>query len=128
ATSPVRDMLVGVGGPANRPEFGDPTTPGGFRQLLAMDAYLHVRDGTAYPAMLLTAGMNDPRVDTWIPAKFAARLQAATSSGRPVLLRVEMEGGHGIGSTYSQFETETTDLMAFLLWQLGVAGYQPATP
>ena len=128
ATNPVRDMLVGVGGPANRPEFGDPTTPVGFHELLAMDAYHHVRAGTAYPAMLLTAGMNDPRVDTWIPAKFAARLQAATSSGRPVLLRVEMEGGHGVGSTYSQAEAETTDTYAFLLWQLGVEGFQPAGP
>lgn len=128
ATNPTRDMLVGVAGPANRPEFGDPTTRDGFRTLLAMDAYQHVRDATAYPAMLLTAGMNDPRVDTWIPAKFAARLQAATSSGRPVLLRVEMEGGHGIGSTYSQEEVETTDTYAFLLWQLGVEGWQPAVP
>ena len=128
ATNPERDMLVGVSGPANRPEFGDPTTREGFRALLAMDAYLHVRDGTAYPAMLLTAGMNDPRVDTWIPAKFAARLQAATSSGRPVLLRVEMQGGHGIGSTYSQEEVETTDTYAFLLWQLGVEGFQPPAP
>jgi len=126
ATNSLRTMLVGEGGPANRPEFGDPTTREGFHELVAMDAYLHVRDGTPYPAMLLTAGMNDPRVDTWTPAKFAARLQAATSSGRPVLLRVEMEGGHGIGSTYSQAENETTDTYAFLLWQLGVEGFQPS--
>jgi prolyl oligopeptidase len=128
ATNPVRAMLVGVSGPANRPEFGDPTTRDGARALLAMDAYHHVRPGTAYPAMLLTGGMNDPRVDTWEPAKFAARLQAATSSGRPVLLRVEMQGGHGIGSTYSQTENETTDRYAFLLWQLGVEGFQPPAP
>jgi prolyl oligopeptidase len=127
-TNPLRAMLVGEGGPANRPEFGDPTTREGFRDLLAMDAYQHVRQGTAYPAMLITAGMNDPRVDTWTPAKYAARLQAATSSGRPVLLRVEFEGGHGIGSTYSQAEAETADIFAFLFWQLGVPGFQPAAP
>jgi prolyl oligopeptidase len=127
-TNPVRAMLVGVSGPANRPEFGDPTTREGARELLAMDAYQHVRSGTAYPAMLLTAGMNDPRVDTWAPAKMSARLQAATSSGRPVLLRVELEGGHGIGSTYSQAEAETADLYAFLLWQFGVDGFQPPAP
>jgi prolyl oligopeptidase len=127
-TNPLRGMLVGVSGPANRPEFGDPTTREGFRELLAMDPYHHVRPGTAYPAMLLTAGMNDPRVDTWVPAKMAARLQAATASGRPVLLRVELEGGHGIGSTYSQAEAETTDMYAFLLWQLGAEGFQPTAP
>jgi prolyl oligopeptidase len=125
ATDAIREMQVGEGGPANRPEFGDPATPDGFRDLLAMDAYQHVAAGTAYPAVLLTDGMNDPRVDTWIPAKMAARLQAATSSGRPVLLRVELEGGHGIGSTYSQEEAEETDLYSFLLWQFGAPGFQP---
>lgn len=65
--------------------------------------------------MLLTAGMNDPRVDTWAPAKMAARLQAATASGRPVLLRVEFEAGHGFGSTVSQRDTEFGDMMAFSL-------------
>jgi len=64
----------------------------------------------------------------WEPAKPAARLQAATSSGRPVLLRVDFEGGHGIGSTSSQAEAETADLNAFLLWQLGVDGFQPPAP
>jgi len=39
-----------------------------------------------------------------------------------------MEGGHGVGSTYSQAEAETTDTYAFLLWQLGVEGFQPAGP
>jgi prolyl oligopeptidase len=127
-TDPLRDMLVGVSGPANRPEFGDPTTREGFRDLMAMDAYHHVRPRTPFPSMLLTAGMNDPRVDTWIPAKTAARLQAATSSGRPVLLRVEFEGGHGLGSTFNQMEEEQADIYAFLLWQFGVAGFQPPAP
>lgn len=125
AMNPVREMLVGVGGPSNRPEFGDPTTPSGFRDLLAMDPYLNVRQGTRYPAMLLTTGMNDPRVDPWAPAKMAARLQAATSSGRPVLLRVDFEVGHGIGSAVSLREAELTDIFAFLLWQFEVAEFQP---
>lgn len=125
AMNPVREMLVGVGGPSNRPEFGDPTTPSGFSDLLAMDPYLNVREGTAYPAMLLTTGMNDPRVDPWAPAKMAARVQAATSSGRPVLLRVEFEAGHGLGSAASQREAELTDIFAFLLWQFRVADFQP---
>jgi prolyl oligopeptidase len=56
----------------------------------------------------------------------AARLQACTSSGKPILLRVEFSAGHGIGSTRSQQDQETADTYAFLLWQTGVKAYQPA--
>jgi hypothetical protein len=69
-------------GPINVPEFGSVTTEEGLRGLLIIDPYLRVRDGTPYPAVLLTAGMHDPRVPAWQPAKLAARLQAATTSGR----------------------------------------------
>ena len=126
--NPLREMLVGVSGPANRPEFGDPTTPQGAKELFAMDTYHHVKAGTAYPALLFTSGMNDPRVDTWIPAKTAARFQAASTSGRPVLLRVEFEAGHGLGSSTSQRNAELADQWSFLLWQFGVAGFQPTVP
>jgi Prolyl oligopeptidase family len=67
-------------------------------------------------------------VDPWEPAKMAARLQAATTSGKPVLLRVEYEAGHGIGSTKAQFQELLTDEYAFLFWQLGVPEFQPAVP
>jgi prolyl oligopeptidase len=55
----------------------------------------------------------------------AARLQAATRSGRPILLRVDFDAGHGIGSTRTQQDLEAVDIYAFLLWQTGVKGYQP---
>jgi prolyl oligopeptidase len=55
-----------------------------------------------------------------------ARLQADTSSGKPVLLRVDYDAGHGLGSTKSQRDEETADELAFLFWQLGSAAYQPA--
>jgi len=126
--NPLREMLVGVSGPANRPEFGDPTTAEGARDLLAMDTYQHVKPGTVYPALLFTSGMNDPRVDAWIPAKTAARFQAATTSGKPVLLRVEFEAGHGFGTSVSQREAELADTWSFLLWQFGVPKFQPAVP
>jgi hypothetical protein len=83
-----------------------------------MDAYQHVKDGTAYPGVLLTAGINDPRVDPSQPAKMAARLQAATSSKKPVLLRVDYDAGHGMGSTRAQHDLEFADEMSFLLWQV----------
>jgi prolyl oligopeptidase len=55
-----------------------------------------------------------------------ARLQAASSSHRPVLLRVDFDAGHGIGSTRAQQDREAVDTYAFLLWQTGAAAYQPA--
>jgi prolyl oligopeptidase len=91
----------------------------GLEGLLAMSAYHHVKDGMKYPAVLLTHGVNDPRVEPWESAKMAARLRAATASGKPVLFRVDYQAGHGIGSTKKQQQEETADGMAFLLWQLG---------
>jgi prolyl oligopeptidase len=112
-------------GPSNIPEFGTFTTEEGFKSLYAMDAYQHVVDGTPYPAVLLTTGVNDPRVAPWQAAKMAARLQAATSSGRPILLRIDYDAGHGMGSTKSQRDEELADIDAFLLWQLGDPEFQP---
>jgi prolyl oligopeptidase len=113
-------------GPPNIAEFGTITDPDGFKGLYAMDAYQHVKDGSAYPGVLLTAGINDPRVDPSQPAKMAARLQAATSSKKPVLLRVDYDAGHGMGSTRAQHDLEFADEMSFLLWQAGDAEFQPA--
>jgi prolyl oligopeptidase len=112
-------------GPPNIPEFGTVKTPEGFHALLAMDAYQHVHDGVKYPSVLLTTGLHDPRVAPWEPAKMTARLQAATASRNPVLLRVEADAGHGIGSTRAQRDQETADIMAFILWRTGDARYQP---
>jgi prolyl oligopeptidase len=116
------------GGPANVPEFGTASTAQGYQALYGMDAYLHVKDGTKYPAVLVETGVNDPRVPDWMPAKMAARLQAATASGKPVLLRVDFDAGHGNGSTRTQEDLQTADEYSFLLWQLGDAQFQPAAP
>ena len=82
-------------------------------------------DGTPYPAVLLTTGVTDPRVAPFHVGKMTARLQAATSSKRPVLLRVDFDAGHGVGSTRGQQDREAVDTYAFLLWQTGVPAYQP---
>jgi prolyl oligopeptidase len=115
-------------GPPNIPEFGSVTTQAGFEDLFAMDALQHVRDGVKYPALLITTGLNDPRVPSWEPAKFAARTQVASSSGKPVLLRVDYKGGHGIGASKRQRVEETADWYSFFLWQFGESGFQPANP
>ena len=112
-------------GPPNIPEFGTVTEAEGFKALYEMDAYQHVRDGLKYPSVLLTTGLNDPRVSSWEPTKMTARLQAATGSKNPVILRIETDAGHGIGSTLSQRDRDTADILAFLLWRTGEAKYQP---
>jgi prolyl oligopeptidase len=106
-------------GVPNIKEFGSTQTREGFDGLLAMSPYAHVKDGEKYPAVLLTHGINDPRVEPWESAKMAARLQAATGSGKPVLFRVDYAAGHGIGSTKRQRQEQLADEYAFLLWQLG---------
>ena len=111
-------------GVPNIQEFGSVATKQGFDALLAMSAYHQVKEGVKYPAVLLTHGINDPRVEPWMTAKMTARLQAATGSGKPVLFRVEYQGGHGIGSTKKQRQEETADALAFLLWQLGHKDFQ----
>jgi prolyl oligopeptidase len=90
-----------------------------------MSPYHWVRDGVPYPAVLLTTGFNDPRVDAWQAAKMAARLAAASTSGKPILLRVDYDAGHGFGSTKKQVYEERADTFAFLFWQSGTRGFGP---
>ena len=107
----------GHGGQSNVAEFGSIADEDGFRGLRAMDAYHAVRDGVPYPAVLLTAGMTDSRVSPWEAAKMTARLQRATGSSNPVLLRVAFDEGHGLGSTKSQLDSEAADVYSFVLWR-----------
>ena len=132
AVSPDADMLrfeTTATGPHNILEFGSVKTEPGFKALLAMSPYANVKDGVKYPAVLITAGINDNRVPAWIPAKFAARLQAATVSGKPVLLRVDYDAGHGgIDATMRQAVAAIADTFSFALWQSGDPAFQPRTP
>jgi prolyl oligopeptidase len=126
AAVPVMDSLrseTTSNGRFNTTEYGTVEDPEIFRALLAYSPYHNVVDGTSYPAVLLTAGENDARVDAWHAKKMTARLQRATSSHHPVLLRLET-GGHLAGSL-DQTIDQTTDVQAFILDQLGL-GYPPA--
>ena len=93
---------------------------------IAMSPYANVKAGRAYPAVLFEHGVNDSRVDVWMATKLASRLSAATTSGRPVLLRLDYDGGHGIGATREQAQRQIADRWSFALWQAGVPGFQPA--
>jgi prolyl oligopeptidase len=104
-------------GYAEEPEWGAISDPAGYKALKSIDSYQAVVDGTKYPAVLLTTGVTDPRVAPFHPAKMAARLQAATASGKPVLLRVDFDAGHGLGSTRAQQDQEAADTYAFILSQ-----------
>jgi len=105
-------------GYGEEPEWGAIREEKGYRALKAIDSYHAVRDGVKYPAVLLTTGVTDPRVAPFHVAKMTARLQAATASDNPILLRVDYDAGHGIGSTRSQADREAADTYAFLLWRL----------
>lgn len=111
-------------GPPNIPEFGSVKTERGFRNLYAMDSIQHIRKGVAYPATMITTGLNDPRVSPWEPAKFAAALQAS-GTPNPVLLRIDAQAGHGIGSTRDQTDALTADWIAFIKWRAGESGWRP---
>ena len=115
-------------GVGNIQEFGSTETEEGFKALYAMSAYHHVQDRTPYPAVLLTVGINDRIVEPWESAKMTARLQAATSSGKPVLLRVDYGGGHTGRGTQQQAQQARADGWSFLLWQLGDPAFQPVKP
>ena len=112
-------------GATNISEFGTVKIEAEFKALLEMSTYHQIRDGTAYPAVLLLHGLNDPRVDVWHSAKATARLQQATSSGKPVLLRLDAQAGHGIGSTAEQAHAMRADEWAFMLWQFGRMSRKP---
>ena len=115
-------------GEFNVTEFGSVKNADQFRALYAYSPYHNARDGAAYPAVLFAAGDNDGRVAPYESRKMTARLQAATSSSRPVLLRTESAAGHGIGTALSTRIEEQADVYAFLVDQLGMADGTPRTP
>ena len=116
---------TGSNGAANIPEFGTVKNEDEFRALMAMSTLHAIRVGTPYPGILLPHGVNDIRVPVSETLKTGARFQQATTSGRPVLLRLEFDSGHGQGSTRAQAQARTADIWTFMLWQFGVPDYQP---
>ena len=81
-----------------------------------MDSILNVKPGVHYPAIMITTGLNDPRVASWEPAKLAATMLSAGATA-PVLLRIDEKAGHGIGSTKAQTDELWADIVTFIQWQ-----------
>ncbi|MBO2010814.1 prolyl oligopeptidase family serine peptidase [Hymenobacter negativus] len=113
-------------GPVNAPEFGTVKDSVQCMGLYEMDAFNHVVPGTKYPAVLCVGGMNDPRVIVWQPGKFAAALQGASTSGKPVLMQVNYDNGHFTEDKKVAFRN-FANMYAFALWQAGHPAFQPAT-
>jgi prolyl oligopeptidase len=119
----IYDMLrveLDPNGQFNVTEYGTVKDPEQFKALYSYSPYHHVKDGTAYPAILMSTGENDHRVNPMQSRKMIARLQAADASGRPILLRTSSTTGHGIGSSLDERIEQQADMLSFLFDQLGV--------
>lgn len=101
-------------------EYGDPERPEEFEWLRAYSPYHNVKGGVDYPATLMVTAESDNRVDTCHAFKMTARLQAATSGRRPILIRVERKAGHGAGKPLSMRIQHQAEDWTFLMWQLGM--------
>ncbi|MBK9180633.1 MAG: S9 family peptidase [Acidimicrobiales bacterium] len=100
-------------------EWGKPEEPAAYARMKGYAPYENVAS-VAYPAMLVTAGLNDPRVQYWEPAKWVAKMRAVTTGDRPVLLRTELGAGHGGPSGRYDAWRDEAIVLAFLLAALGV--------
>ncbi|HUB66502.1 MAG TPA: prolyl oligopeptidase family serine peptidase [Candidatus Methylacidiphilales bacterium] len=100
-------------------EYGSPDDPVQFKALYAYSPYHHVVKGTPYPSVLICTAENDDRVDPMHARKFAAALQAATSSKNPILLRKETDSGHGGSDQIKKTIEYGTDIWGFLIHELG---------
>ena len=119
----IYDMLraeLDPNGAFNVTEFGTVKDHAQFQALYAYSPYHHVVDGTKYPAVFFLAGETDGRVNPANSRKMTARLQAATSSGLPILVRLSGDSGHGMGTALTERIAQQSDVFAFLFDQLGV--------
>ncbi len=122
----IRAKFHGVGG-TSVAEYGDIDNPDEFPAVLKMDSYQSLQKGKNYPSTLLMTGMNDTRIAPWQSVKFAAKMQAFTGSSNPVLLKVDMDSGHGIEDPVYKIHQRNSLIFAYAFWQLGHPDYQPKT-
>ena len=100
-------------------EWGNPQSNEHYRYMKGYSPYDQVHEA-AYPAMLVTAGLHDPRVSYWEPAKWVARLRTLNRGQRPVLLKTQLGSGHmGPSGRYESWREEAF-VMAFVIAQLGL--------
>lgn len=100
-------------------EWGDPRDAEQFRYMLSYSPYDNI-EPKAYPAMLVQTSLNDSQVMYWEPAKYVARLRATKTDANPLLLKTNMDAGHGGASGRYDYLREIAFTYAFVLWQLGL--------
>lgn len=124
ANVPVADVIAFLLrspiGAANMDELGDPADPTFYPYQLSYSPYQNVKMQD-YPAMLVTAGLEDSRTPYWLAAKWVARLRQRGTGDAPLFLRTTMVGGHGGSSGTDNFARETAQLYAFLLSEFELA-------
>jgi oligopeptidase B len=104
-------------------EWGNPADASAYARIRAYAPYENVRPAR-YPHLLVTAGLNDPRVSYWEPAKWVARLRRMNQGTGMLLLKVNLGAGHfGVSGRYEKYQ-ETAIEYAFLIKALG-APYEP---
>jgi len=126
----IYDMLrveLWPNGQYNVSEYGTVTKKSDFEWLRAYSPLQNVKPGTAYPAVLLITGVNDPRVAPWQSRKFAAALQAANTSKNPILLLTRMNEGHGVTASFSQRVGNAAAAMGFFAEELGLGSNMEST-
>jgi prolyl oligopeptidase len=101
-------------------EYGSAEEPEQFRYILKYSPYQNVKPGTAYPAAIITAGINDARVDPYHARKFTAALRDANASDQPILIQIQQSSGHGGGTQLSILAGQSADKMSFLMDQVGM--------
>ena len=107
--------------PGEWQEWGNPITDkAAFAYILSYSPYDQVT-AKDYPPMLVTAGLNDPRVTYWEPAKWVAKLRELKTDDNLLLLKTNMGAGHGGQSGRWNSLKETAEEYAFILWQMGMA-------
>ncbi|WP_287998560.1 prolyl oligopeptidase family serine peptidase, partial [Acidiphilium sp.] len=107
--------------PPEWPEWGNSITdPAAYDTIAAYSPYDNLA-ARAYPPILCTGGLSDPRVTYWEPAKFVARLRALATGPAPALLRIDMEAGHAGAAGRFDALKQTALNYAFALWSVGAA-------
>ena len=119
---PLTDMIRSIKDPylsSYMIEYGDPDDPEMFPTLLSYSPVHNVKDEVKYPATFILSGKNDIRCQPWNGRKLAALLQQATVSDAPILLKV-VSGGHGPGISLGEKVERRTDILGFIMKQLGM--------
>ena len=114
-------------GPQWTTEYGSADNEKQFFYLLKYSPYQNVNPGTNYPAILFFTGDSDTRVDPLHARKMTAKMQAASNSGRPILLHYSVNGGHSEGVSVAQQIQDDADQLTFLWTETGAASKQSST-